>query len=146
VPKIHGVNHQDAVRALQKAGFRVIRRGKHIVMTDGVRILTAPRYNPVNAYTIDRPILNPLEISRRKFPTGQLSLRLDQLRWPKLVADDIGVGCDYLASLVHRSGGYPISTIVPLLTRRWLVARSTITRATCSSCRSEQGSASWKMS
>jgi hypothetical protein len=32
VPKIPGVNHQDAVRALQKVGFRVIRQGKHIVM------------------------------------------------------------------------------------------------------------------
>ncbi|MGB4781557.1 type II toxin-antitoxin system HicA family toxin [Candidatus Methylomirabilis sp.] len=48
--KIPGVNHQDAVRALQKVGFRVIRQGKHIVMTDGVRILTIPRHNPVNAY------------------------------------------------------------------------------------------------
>jgi predicted RNA binding protein YcfA (HicA-like mRNA interferase family) len=52
VPKIPGVNHQDAVRALQKAGFRVARQGKHIVMTDGVRILTIPRHNPVNAHTM----------------------------------------------------------------------------------------------
>ncbi|MBI4607698.1 MAG: type II toxin-antitoxin system HicA family toxin [Candidatus Rokubacteria bacterium] len=52
MPKIAGVNHQDAVRALQKAGFRVIRQGKHIVMTDGVRILTIPRHNPVNVYTM----------------------------------------------------------------------------------------------
>ena len=52
MPKIPGVNHQDAVRALEKAGFRVIRQGKHIVMTDGVRIVTVPRHNPVNAYTM----------------------------------------------------------------------------------------------
>jgi predicted RNA binding protein YcfA (HicA-like mRNA interferase family) len=52
VPKIAGINHQDAVRALQKAGFRVLRQGKHVVMTDGVRILTIPRHNPVNAYTM----------------------------------------------------------------------------------------------
>ena len=52
MPKIPGVNHQDAVRTLKKAGFRVIRQGKHIVMTDGVRILTVPRHNPVNAYTM----------------------------------------------------------------------------------------------
>ena len=49
---VPGVNHQDAVRALQKAGFRVARQGKHIVMTDGVRILTIPRHNPVNAFTM----------------------------------------------------------------------------------------------
>lgn len=52
MPKIPGVNHRDAVRALKKAGFRVVRQGKHVVMTDGVRILTIPRHNPVNAYTM----------------------------------------------------------------------------------------------
>jgi predicted RNA binding protein YcfA (HicA-like mRNA interferase family) len=52
VPRIAGVNHQDAVRALQKAGFRVARQGKHVVMTDGVRILTIPRHNPINAFTM----------------------------------------------------------------------------------------------
>lgn len=52
MPRIPGVNHQDAVRALQKAGFRVVRQGKHIVMTDSVRIITIPRHNPVNAFTM----------------------------------------------------------------------------------------------
>jgi predicted RNA binding protein YcfA (HicA-like mRNA interferase family) len=52
VPKVPGVNHLDAVRALERAGFGVVRQGKHIVMTDGVRILTIPRHNPVNAYTM----------------------------------------------------------------------------------------------
>jgi predicted RNA binding protein YcfA (HicA-like mRNA interferase family) len=52
VPKIPGVNHLDAVRALEKTGFRIIRQGKHIVMSDGVRILTIPRHNPVNAFTM----------------------------------------------------------------------------------------------
>ena len=52
MPRIPGVNHQDAVRALQKAGFRVIRQGKHIVMSDGVRIVTIPRHNPVNSFTM----------------------------------------------------------------------------------------------
>jgi HicA toxin of bacterial toxin-antitoxin, len=39
-------------RALQKAGFWIKRQGKHIVMTDGVRIVTIPRHNPINAFTI----------------------------------------------------------------------------------------------
>ncbi len=52
MPKLPGVNHRDAVRALQKAGFRIAREGKHIVMTDGNRILTIPRANPVNAFTM----------------------------------------------------------------------------------------------
>ena len=50
--KIPGVNHLDVVRALTKAGFKVARQGKHIVMTDGVRIVTIPRHNPVNAITL----------------------------------------------------------------------------------------------
>ena len=52
MPKIPGVNHLDAVRALEKAGFRIVRQGKHIIMSDGVRILTIPRHNPVNAFTM----------------------------------------------------------------------------------------------
>jgi len=52
LPKIPGVNHLTAVRALEKAGFRVIRQGKHIVMSNGQRILTIPRHNPVNAITM----------------------------------------------------------------------------------------------
>ena len=50
--KIPGVNHLHAVRALEKAGFRILRQGKHIVMSDGVRVLTIPRNNPVNAITM----------------------------------------------------------------------------------------------
>ncbi len=50
--KIPGVPHLKAVRALEKAGFRIVRQGKHIVMSDGVRILTIPRHDPVNAFTL----------------------------------------------------------------------------------------------
>jgi len=52
LPKIPGVNHLDAVRALEKAGFAVVRQGKHIAMSNGTRILTIPRHNPVNAFTL----------------------------------------------------------------------------------------------
>jgi predicted RNA binding protein YcfA (HicA-like mRNA interferase family) len=52
LPKIPGVNHLDAVRALEKAGFSVVRQGKHIVMSNGTHILTIPRHNPVNAFTL----------------------------------------------------------------------------------------------
>ncbi len=52
MPKLPGVNHLDAVRAFEKAGFWIARQGKHIVMTDGTRVLTVPRHNPVNAITM----------------------------------------------------------------------------------------------
>ncbi|MCX7094246.1 MAG: type II toxin-antitoxin system HicA family toxin [Methylobacter sp.] len=50
--KLPGVNHLDAVRALEKAGFRIVRQGKHIVMSNGERLLTIPRHNPVKAFTM----------------------------------------------------------------------------------------------
>jgi hypothetical protein len=52
MPKVAGVNHLRAVAAREKAGFHVLRQGIHIVMTDGTRILTIPRHNPVNAFTM----------------------------------------------------------------------------------------------
>jgi predicted RNA binding protein YcfA (HicA-like mRNA interferase family) len=52
VPKIPGIPHLKAVRALEKAGFSIARQGKHIVMSDGRRIVTIPRHDPVNAYTM----------------------------------------------------------------------------------------------
>lgn len=52
MPKLPGISHIQAVRALEKAGFRVVRESKHIVMSNGQRILTIPRANPVNAFTM----------------------------------------------------------------------------------------------
>ncbi len=52
MPKIAGLSHKRAVRALEKAGFRVVREGKHVVMSDGTRILTIPRADPINAFTM----------------------------------------------------------------------------------------------
>ena len=52
MPTLPGINHERAVRALEKAGFRIVRQGKHLVMSDGVRILTIPRHNPINAITM----------------------------------------------------------------------------------------------
>jgi predicted RNA binding protein YcfA (HicA-like mRNA interferase family) len=52
MPKLSGINHLQAVRALEKAGFVIIRQGKHIVMSDGIRQVTIPRSNPINAYTM----------------------------------------------------------------------------------------------
>lgn len=52
MPKIPGINHLEAVRALEKAGFHIVRQGKHIVMSNGIRIVTIPRHNPVNAITM----------------------------------------------------------------------------------------------
>ncbi len=52
MPKLSGVNHLNAIKALEKAGFYIARQGKHIVMTNDSRIVTIPRHNPVNAFTM----------------------------------------------------------------------------------------------
>lgn len=52
MPKLPGVNHLHAIRAFEKVGFWIIRQGKHVLMTDGNRMLTIPRHNPVNAITM----------------------------------------------------------------------------------------------
>ncbi len=50
--KLPGVAIRLSCASLEKAGFRVVRQSRHIVMTDGVRILTIPRHDPVNAITM----------------------------------------------------------------------------------------------
>ena len=52
MPRYPGVSHLAAVKALEKAGFWVAPQDKHIVMTNGGRIVTVPRHNPVNAITM----------------------------------------------------------------------------------------------
>ena len=37
---------------MEKAGYRILRQGKHIVMSDGSRKVVIPRHNPVNAITM----------------------------------------------------------------------------------------------
>ncbi len=52
MPKLPGINHLQAVKGLEKAGFYIARQGNHIVMKNGIRIVTIPRHNPVNAFTM----------------------------------------------------------------------------------------------
>jgi hypothetical protein len=51
--EIRGVDPRQAVSALESAGFWVLREGVHVVLTNGTRILTIPRENPVNGITMD---------------------------------------------------------------------------------------------
>jgi predicted RNA binding protein YcfA (HicA-like mRNA interferase family) len=52
MPKLQGIAYLRAVNALEKAGFTILREGKHTIMTDGIRILVIPRHNPINAITM----------------------------------------------------------------------------------------------
>ncbi|MDQ1273214.1 MAG: hypothetical protein QG591_1844 [Planctomycetota bacterium] len=52
MPKLPGINHQRAIKAFEKAGFWIERQGKHITMTNGKRIITIPRVDPTNSFTM----------------------------------------------------------------------------------------------
>jgi hypothetical protein len=65
MPKIPGIAHLRAVKC-ERAGFHVARQGKHIVMTDGRRIATIPRHDPVNAFTMGG-IVHDAGLSPQKF-------------------------------------------------------------------------------
>lgn len=52
MPKLPRMNQLRAVNAFEKAGFSDVRQGKHITMTDGELVITIPRANPVNSYTM----------------------------------------------------------------------------------------------
>ncbi len=52
MPGLSGINHKRAIRAFEKVGFWVARQGKHITMTNGECIITIPRANPINSFTL----------------------------------------------------------------------------------------------
>ena len=52
MPRIPGVNHLRAIGALEKVGFRVIRQGKHITMSNDVIRIQIPRQNPIKPVTM----------------------------------------------------------------------------------------------
>ena len=60
------LSSERVVVALSKIGFRVIRQGKHIGMSDGIRHLTVPRHKRLNPYTL-RAIIKDAGLTDQKF-------------------------------------------------------------------------------
>ncbi len=52
MPKLPGIRHQDAIRTFEKLGYRILRQGGHIVMSNGETRLIIPRANPIDPYTM----------------------------------------------------------------------------------------------
>jgi predicted RNA binding protein YcfA (HicA-like mRNA interferase family) len=46
MPKLPGVNHAQAIRALEMAGFKIIRQSGHVVLSNGIRFVVVPRNIP----------------------------------------------------------------------------------------------------
>ncbi len=46
------VSSDRVVKVLKKAGFKIIKQGKHIGMSDGSRHIVIPRHKRLNPYTL----------------------------------------------------------------------------------------------
>ena len=52
MPRLPGIGQHDAVRVLEKQGFRVLRQGKHVIMGNGRVSIAVPRHTTINAFTM----------------------------------------------------------------------------------------------
>lgn len=64
--KLPQVSHERVVRALKRAGFYILREGKHISMTDDKHIVIIPRQHVIKPGTL-KQILDATEISPERF-------------------------------------------------------------------------------
>ena len=60
------VSSERVVKALRKGGFKVIKQGKHIGMSDGTHRVTIPRHKRLNPYTLQR-IIKDAGLSDKQF-------------------------------------------------------------------------------
>ena len=60
------LSSERVVRALKKAGFRVISKGTHIGMSDGTYRVTVPRHPRVNPYTL-KGIIKSANLTNAQF-------------------------------------------------------------------------------
>jgi len=60
------LSSERIVTAFSKAGFRIIKQGKHIGMSDGVHHITIPRDKRVNPYTL-RAIIKDAGLTDKQF-------------------------------------------------------------------------------
>ena len=47
-----GTVSQRLIVAFEKAGFGIVREGRHTIMSNGTVRLEIPRHNPINAFTM----------------------------------------------------------------------------------------------
>lgn len=64
--KIPQISHTRAIKAFKKAGFAIIKEGKHVSMFDGRNIIVTPRANPINTFTL-KGIINDTGLTVEEF-------------------------------------------------------------------------------
>ena len=62
------VSAERAVRAFSKVGFKIITRGKHIGMSDGIHRITIPDHKRLNPYTL-KAIIKDAGLTDEEFKT-----------------------------------------------------------------------------
>ena len=60
------LSSERVVKAFSKVGFKIIKQGKHIGMSDGAHHLTIPRHKKVNPYTL-KGIIKDAGLTDEKF-------------------------------------------------------------------------------
>jgi predicted RNA binding protein YcfA (HicA-like mRNA interferase family) len=60
------ISSERIVKAFSKVGFKIIKQGKHIGMSDGARHLTIPHHKRVNPYTL-KAIIKDAGLTDEKF-------------------------------------------------------------------------------
>jgi len=60
------LSSERIVAAFSKAGFRIIKQGKHVAMSDGIRHITIPHHKRVNPYTL-RGIIKDAGLTDEQF-------------------------------------------------------------------------------
>ncbi len=60
------LSSERVVNALAKVGFRVVKQGKHIGMSDGYHRVTIPRHKRINPYTL-KSIIKSAGLTDEKF-------------------------------------------------------------------------------
>lgn len=52
MPRLPGIGQKDAVRVLEKRGFRIVRQGKHLTLSNGATMVQVLRHTTINAFTM----------------------------------------------------------------------------------------------
>ncbi len=62
------LSSEKVVNAFSKIGFKIIKQGKHIGMSDGTRHLTIPHHKRINPYTL-KAIIKDAGLTDEQFKT-----------------------------------------------------------------------------
>jgi len=66
VTKLPQVSHARVIRALERRGFYILRKGKHVAMTDGRSLVIIPRQRSIKPGTL-RQILDAINMTVEEF-------------------------------------------------------------------------------